>query len=56
MEEDSQLEIWCGNGGWFTKDGRGTYGVGLWKEIKKEEVVPKHFSSFDVGDGRRTRL
>ena len=22
-------------GGWFTKEGRGAYGVGLWKDIKK---------------------
>ena len=40
-------------GGWFTKEGRGAYGVGLWKDIKKEVVVLKQFSSFTAGDGRR---
>ena len=25
--------------GWFTKNGRGAFGVGLWKEINKEATV-----------------
>ena len=40
-------------GDWFLKYGRGAYGVGPWKEIKKETRALRDFSKFVVGDGRR---
>ena len=48
-----RLKYGVEEGGWFIKDGRGAYGVDLWKEIKKEPAVLKQYSNFDVGDGRR---
>ena len=53
LEENYQHEKCCEEGGsWFTKDGRGAHGVGLWKEINKGAVL-KQFSNFSVGDGKR---
>ena len=43
-------------GGWFTRDGRGAHGVGLWKDIRKELALLKDNSSYVVGNGRRVRF
>ena len=44
------------DGGWFTKNPRGSYGLGLWKEISKELSLLKHDYCFCLGDGRRIRF
>ena len=43
-------------GGWFTKNGKGAFGVGLWKDISKEAVVLKQFNNLVVGNGKRFRF
>ena len=43
-------------GGWFTKNGRGAFGVGLWKDINKETAMLKQHSYFVAGDGKRFRF
>ena len=43
-------------GGWFTNAPRGSYGVGLWKEISKESEQLKNDSSFEIGDGCRIKF
>ena len=43
-------------GGWFTKNGKGAFGVGLWKDISKEVAVLKQFSNLLVRNGKRFRF
>ena len=43
-------------GRWCTREVREGYGVGLWKEIKKEESLLLKKTVFFVGDGRRVRF
>ena len=43
-------------GGWFTNNGKGAFGVGLWKDINKEATVLKQFSNFVVGYGKHVRF
>ena len=44
-------------GGWCTREVREGYGVGLWKEIRKEvPLMFKNIVFFFVGDGRRVRF
>ena len=43
-------------GGLFTKNGKGAFGVGLWKDISKEAVVLKQFNNLVVGNGKRFRF
>ena len=38
-------------GGWFTKVVRGSFGVGLWKEIYKESFSIKQHNNLILGDG-----
>ena len=40
-------------GGLVRKNGKGAFGVGLWKDISKEAVVLKQFSNLVVGNGKR---
>ena len=40
-------------GGWHTCDIRGGFGVGLWKEIKKEWPLFLQNAAFALGNGRR---
>ena len=40
-------------GGWHTYDIRGGFGVGLWKEIKKEWPLFLENVVFSISDGRR---
>ena len=47
------LKYGVDKGGWFTKNGKGAFGVGLWKDISKEATVLKQFGNFFVGDGKR---
>ena len=50
------LKYGVDKGGWFTKNGKGAFGVGLWKEINKEASVLSQFSNCVVGDGKRLRF
>ncbi|RVW98499.1 microtubule-associated protein AIR9 [Vitis vinifera] len=43
-------------GGWISCEVREGYGVGLWKEIRKEGVLLFKNASFIVGDGRRVKF
>ncbi|RVW30368.1 hypothetical protein CK203_097914 [Vitis vinifera] len=43
-------------GGWISCEVREGYGVGLWKEIRKEGVLLFKNVSFTVGDGRRLKF
>ena len=44
------------NGGWHTCDLRGSYGIGLWKEIRKEWPSFSQNVVFSLGDGRRIKF
>ena len=43
-------------GGWISREVREGYGVGLWKEIRKEGFLMFQNVSFVVGDGRRVKF
>ncbi|RVX00739.1 putative ribonuclease H protein [Vitis vinifera] len=43
-------------GGWISREVREGYGVGLWKEIRKEGVLMFKNVFFTVGDGRRVKF
>ena len=42
--------------GWKTKEGRGTYGVGVWKEVMKEAKWCWENIKFKVGKGTRIKF
>ena len=42
--------------GWCTREVREGYGVGFWKEIRKELPLMRSNFVFSVGDGRRVRF
>lgn len=41
----------CLQGGWTTGTIQGPYGVGLWKNVRKDWVNFSHFLRYEVGDG-----
>ncbi|RVW95972.1 putative ribonuclease H protein [Vitis vinifera] len=43
-------------GGWISREVREGYGVGFWKEIRKEGFLMFQNVSFAVGDGRRVKF
>ena len=43
-------------GGWYTWEGREGFGVGLWKEIRKEGSRLSNYIVFSVGNGRSIRF
>ena len=43
-------------GGWISREVREGYGVGFWKEIRKEGFLMFKNVSFAVGDGRRVKF
>ena len=43
-------------GGWISREVREGYGVGLWKEIRKEGILMFKNVSYTVGDGRRVKF
>ena len=43
-------------GGWISSEVREGYGVGFWKEIRKEGFLMFQNVSFVVGDGRRVKF
>ena len=43
-------------GGWLTKTVRGSFGVGLWKEIYKESFSIKQHNNLILGDGSRIKF
>ena len=44
------------SGGWNSREVRERYGVGFWKEIRKEGSLLLKNVSFAMGDGRRVRF
>ena len=44
------------DGGWYTREGREGFGVGLWKEIRKEGSLLSNNIVFSVGNGRRVKF
>lgn len=43
-------------GGWTSGTSPGSYGVGLWKNIRKDWAHFSSFLSFEVGDGTRVKF
>ena len=43
-------------GGWFTKEPRGSFGVGLWKDIRNAARNLKQEFYFVIGDGSRVKF
>ena len=43
-------------GGWFSLEPKGSFGVGLWKDIKSEAQQLKQECIFILGDGERIRF
>ena len=41
------------DGGWNTIDIRRGYGIGLWKDIRKEWLALSQNTTFSLGNGRR---
>ena len=41
------------DGGWFSNTHRGKYGVGLWKDIRKEVIQMRQNCSIEVGNERK---
>ena len=62
MEENSvwrniiSLKYGMEEGGWFSNTPRGSYGVGLWKDIGKEVIQIRQNRSFEVGNGCKVRF
>ena len=48
-----RLKYQVEEGGWFTKNPRGSGGVGLWKDKSKENRQLKLNNFFILGDGSR---
>ena len=44
------------DGGWFSNTPRGSYGVGLWKDIRKEGIQLRQSCSIEVGNGCKVKL
>ena len=53
LKDVIRLKYQVEKGGWFTKAPRGSGGVGLWKDISKENRLVKLDSYFVLGDGSR---
>ena len=43
-------------GEWFSEDPKGSFGVGLWKDIRKEGQQTKHDCKLVLGNGGRIRF
>ena len=62
MEENSvwrniiSLKYGMEDGGWFSSTPRGSYGVGLWKDICKEVIQMRQNCSIEVGNGLKVRF
>ena len=62
LEENSvwrniiSLKYGMEDGGWFSNTPRGSYEVGLWKDIGKEVIQIRQNCSFEVGNGRKVRF
>ena len=44
------------DGEWYTCEGRERFGVGLWKDIRKEGSLLSNNIMFFMGNGRRVRF
>ncbi|RVW38066.1 putative ribonuclease H protein [Vitis vinifera] len=49
-------EVWEEEGGWSSREVRESYGVGFWKEIRKEGALMQNKVAFLVGNGRRVKF
>ncbi|RVW44252.1 putative ribonuclease H protein [Vitis vinifera] len=49
-------KFWVEEGGWYTREVREGFGVGLWKEIRKEGSLLSNNIVFSMGNGRRVRF
>ncbi|RVW17085.1 LINE-1 reverse transcriptase-like [Vitis vinifera] len=56
VEEGHWGEVWVGGGGWKSKEARGPFGVGVWKEILKEMGWCWNNMKFKVGRGIRNAV
>ena len=43
-------------GGWFSRSPRESYGVGMWKSLRRWSVLVSNHLSFVVGDGMRIKF
>ena len=43
-------------GGWYSKEVREGFGVGFWKDIRKEGALLQNRVGFSVGNGRRVKF
>ena len=41
---------------WFSKEPKGSFGVGVWKDIRREAQLLKQDCNFILGDGERIRF
>ena len=44
------------DGGWYSKEVREGFGVGFWKDIRKEGALLQNRVGFSVGNGRRVKF
>ena len=51
-----KLKYGLKDGGWFSVEPRGSFGVGLWKDIRKEAQQLKQKCKLMLGDGGRIRF
>ena len=56
MENHNSLKYGVDEGGWLTKAVRGSFGVGLWKEIYKKTYSIKLHNNLLIGDGSRVKF
>ena len=50
------MKYWTEEGGWFTRETRGSFGVGLWKDISKEGNKLKQECYFVLGNDNRVKF
>ena len=51
-----KLKYGLEDGGWFLKEPKGSFRVGVWKDIRREAHQLKKDCKFILGDGRRIRF
>jgi hypothetical protein len=56
MEAGDCVEVQDPQRGWCLEEARGTYGVSLWRYVRKNWRAFSNFVSYKVGDGLRIRF
>ena len=51
-----RLKYQIEEGGWFTRDPKSSFEVGMWKDIGREAKQLKHNCYFALGDGSRVKI